>query len=103
MREGPWGSHHDEARLLKCATSSGDTVVKAGSGLEVESVDVVVCGVRALEYAEKRRVGFVAAAVAAAGLVANLRRGALKLAPAPARRAPRSWAVFGRKAILYRG
>ena len=103
MREGPWGSHHDEARLLKCATSSGDTVVKAGSGLEVDSVDVVVCGVRAWEYAEKRRVGLIAAAAAAAGLVANLRRGALKLAPAPARRAPRSWAVFGRKAILYRG
>lgn len=32
MREGPWGSHHDEARALKWETSSGETVVKPGSG-----------------------------------------------------------------------
>jgi hypothetical protein len=31
MREGPWGSHHDEASALKWATSSGETVVKVGS------------------------------------------------------------------------
>lgn len=29
--EGPWGSHQDEARALKCETSSGETVVNAGS------------------------------------------------------------------------
>lgn len=37
MREGPWGSHHDEASALKWETSSGETVVKAGSA-ELESV-----------------------------------------------------------------
>jgi hypothetical protein len=24
-REGPWGSHHDDARALKCVTSVGST------------------------------------------------------------------------------
>lgn len=33
-REGPWGSHHDEARALKCDTSVGSTVeVEFGVGL----------------------------------------------------------------------
>lgn len=40
MREGPWGSHHDEASALKWETSSGETVVKLGSG-ELEA-DVAI-------------------------------------------------------------
>jgi hypothetical protein len=39
MREGPWGSHHEEARLLKCATSSGETVVKCGSVVPEDDED----------------------------------------------------------------
>jgi hypothetical protein len=31
-REGPWGSHHDDARALKCDTSVGSTV-ELGVGL----------------------------------------------------------------------
>jgi hypothetical protein len=31
-RDGPWGSHHDEARALKCDTSVGSTV-EFGEGL----------------------------------------------------------------------
>lgn len=29
-REGPWGSHHDDARALKCDTSVGSTVPLLG-------------------------------------------------------------------------
>lgn len=45
IRDGPWGSHHEEARLLKCATSDALTelyVLEVGSGFELELV-LVLC------------------------------------------------------------
>lgn len=54
MREGPWGSHHDEASALKWETSSGDTVVKAGS----DELGVGVSETRRQDVdAKERKVG----------------------------------------------
>jgi hypothetical protein len=50
-REGPWGSHHEEARVLKWDTSEGSMLLE---GLGV--VEVVRVAVRDLET-ERRRGG----------------------------------------------
>lgn len=52
MREEPWGSHHEAARALKCATSEALTEEYEGcdgeedvEGFGLES-DVVLCNLR---------------------------------------------------------
>ena len=54
-REGPWGSHHDEAMALKCDTSVGSTV-EFGEGLWCFGVvvdmvrDAFGCGIRKVAF-----------------------------------------------------